>query len=763
MTDHVDGTRPLLRRTAGRWLLPAAIALVSSAQASERLDALVALAIQRHPRALAASQAIVGSEARVGAVKGFWDPSLDVRTGGATRGRAIPGTSASSHWPDEAAGIETGVEMPVAAGLYMGVGAGQYHLFDDTVRDEESDLTQAGVYLAAPLLRDRGFALYDMRHRAAVCELSAAWGRWVQITQDIQRDVELAYWSLQVARAQVEVSRAALERADTLLRQTSAYIDAGAKPAYQRHAASYEVALRREELEAAEQQVESAAILLRESVAEPADARREVDTIDLLETVNHLESVPAVTLEAAAARRGDYLELVALHAAEQARLDEALEERRSDLTLQGSLTWKEHERGDDAFGEGAELSLVWTRPIGFTREQAVIAERRARAEELSELARERALVIRRQLEEAENARRSAQTRLSLAAVAVDRAGEAYAAEEQRFQLGDGTSRQMVDAQKDLTNARRRQLVVLGERLRAETNYRYAAGRLGCLAPNQPRGDHAMKSFLSTLFGEKSNGDEERREESPPDMLAFDDDQFQNREIDLSRLSDTDRTREKRIEKEAEKTVQDAAADSLRRFHVIQRGHCPACGEHLRRHLFAAICTNCGWSSYSTPNSGQVRVHVRGQAEPLVGNACYTVKDGALLVIRDDVVVSRVAGRAVESIDYDWGDGEVQQLHKQVIEQMTLHCGWCGKSADPDADGFHMVQVAFGSTQERYVLCTDECYEAFRQMYPARVHRNCYERSCVVCDLCVKRYPDEAEGMQLLAKDYLSVVRKKANE
>jgi hypothetical protein len=35
-----------------------------------------------------------------------------------------------------------------------------------------------------------------------------------------------------------------------------------------------------------------------------------------------------------------------------------------------------------------------------------------------------------------------------------------------------------------------------------------------------------------------------------------------------------------------------------------------------------------------------------------------------------------------------------------------------------------------------------------------VHRNCYERECRTCDLCVKRYDDEAEGMQVLAKDHL---------
>ena len=42
------------------------------------------------------------------------------------------------------------------------------------------------------------------------------------------------------------------------------------------------------------------------------------------------------------------------------------------------------------------------------------------------------------------------------------------------------------------------------------------------------------------------------------------------------------------------------------------------------------------------------------------------------------------------------------------------------------------------------------------MYPSRVHRNCYERDCATCNLCQKRYDDDATEMRLLAKDYLRV-------
>ncbi|HPY90544.1 MAG TPA: hypothetical protein PLT23_07435, partial [Lentisphaeria bacterium] len=71
----------------------------------------------------------------------------------------------------------------------------------------------------------------------------------------------------------------------------------------------------------------------------------------------------------------------------------------------------------------------------------------------------------------------------------------------------------------------------------------------------------------------------------------------------------------------------------------------------------------------------------------------------------------------------------------------------------------LVHVAFGVSQERYCFCSDECYEAFRRMYPARVHRNCYDRNCNDCDFCVKRYGDEADGIRMIAKDFLRMPKK----
>lgn len=218
---------------------------------------------------------------------------------------------------------------------------------------------------------------------------------------------------------------------------------------------------------------------------------------------------------------------------------------------------------------------------------------------------------------------------------------------------------------------------------------------------------------------------------------------------------------RRVHREVEREVRQSAQDSLKRLHMVQMGRCPACGEHIHRHLFASTCEACGWHRFDTPDNGPVRVHLRTGNSVVDGERCYTVKSGAVLVLRHDVVVAKVPRDQVGWIEYVWSDQEIDRRHRGLAERVELLCGWCGKEADSEADGFHLVHVAFGASQERYCFCSDDCYEAFRKMYPSRVHRNCYERACSECDLCHKRYDDEAEGMRLLAKDLLVLPHKRS--
>lgn len=246
------------------------------------------------------------------------------------------------------------------------------------------------------------------------------------------------------------------------------------------------------------------------------------------------------------------------------------------------------------------------------------------------------------------------------------------------------------------------------------------------------------------------------DEEPLEKVLLQEEQQKALEQDISILEDEDGSREERLQKEAEKEVQNAAEDSFKKLHVIQMGRCPVCGEHLHQHLFASICESCGWHTFDSPLNGPVKVHLKNRSEPLQGDRVYVIKTGFLLVVQNDLVVAKVPSDAYDYIEYIWDENEIDQRHRGVVERMRLSCGWCAKNANPAEDGFHLVHVAFGTTQERYTFCSDECYEAFRNMYPARVHRDCFNRNCSECNLCVKRYSDEGEGIRLLAKDYLRI-------
>lgn len=239
----------------------------------------------------------------------------------------------------------------------------------------------------------------------------------------------------------------------------------------------------------------------------------------------------------------------------------------------------------------------------------------------------------------------------------------------------------------------------------------------------------------------------------PSEILFQDQDQERLEEDLRIVSEE--TKVERSQKTAEKEVRTAAEHSLKRLHILQRGRCPQCGAALRQHLFASLCDSCGWSSWSKPRMGGVKVHLVAGGEPIEGTAAYVVKDGVTILLRGETVFARFPPHAVLWVEYIWTEAELKERERALRERMIVACGWCGKDTDSEADGFHLVQTAFGTTQERYCFCCDECFEAFRKMYPARVHRNCYERDCDTCELCIKRYRSESSGMRLLPKDFLN--------
>lgn len=239
-------------------------------------------------------------------------------------------------------------------------------------------------------------------------------------------------------------------------------------------------------------------------------------------------------------------------------------------------------------------------------------------------------------------------------------------------------------------------------------------------------------------------------------MTLPEDQHENLEQDVFILEDEDGSRSRRLQKVAEREVVSAAEDSVKKLHVVKLGRCPVCGEHLYQHMSASICEACGWHKYDMPKQGKVKVHLHNGSGIIIGSRAYVLKTADCLVVHDDVVIAKIPANAYDWVEYIWREEEISQRRVQATGKLNVMCGWCGAETEPNKDGFHLVHVAFGASQERYCFCSDECLEAFRKMYPARVHRNCYERNCNDCNLCLKRYGDEASEIRMLAKDYIKM-------
>lgn len=264
--------------------------------------------------------------------------------------------------------------------------------------------------------------------------------------------------------------------------------------------------------------------------------------------------------------------------------------------------------------------------------------------------------------------------------------------------------------------------------------------------------------LMGIFGSGSKEDPAKNVETTAEQaaaLVLSEEQREFEEQDIAQLGGQEEEKVERLQKEAVKEVQEKAEESIIALEMIKHGRCPKCGGHLSMHTSANVCEECGWNKYDIPKHGKIKLHLTS-GEVVEGERAYVLKDGYCLLTRGDVVYAKVPRNNYSWVEYQWTEDELEQRRRAKNALLQVTCGWCGQDADVNKDGFHLVHIAFGSSQERYCFCCDECYEAFRKMYPSRVHRNCYETNCNDCNLCMKRYGDEAEGIRDLAKDRIRI-------
>jgi outer membrane protein TolC len=466
-------------------LLPALLgaAGVASPTASSpgtNLACLLDIAGRSNPRVLAAGRRIDAATARALSLDGLYDPVLH-----ATAGRAdTPARAARSPLPATPAfgvlAAEGGFSAAVRGGARLDATLTRWQALDRSDGDDFHDA--AGVGLDVPLVRDRGFRSQDWRVDAAARAVDAARARAEAEWQDTCREVTRAYADWLLALAERTESERALGRVTNLLAEAEERERLAVIPAYQLHTTRMEVSLRREDLRQSLASLQQARLRLAETVGADLPA-------DLAATDGELQAWAAAcaagrtgTLARAAAARTDDLPELRAAAAEvaaaEARIRLAREDLRPDVSLVagvGCALDDGPDAGSDDATVGWEVSAVWRRAWERVGERAALDAATADRDAAAADRRTAVVAAVASLGRAREALQSASERLDLVDAAVAEARLSLEAEGERFRLGDGRSRNVLDAQKDLTAAVRRANAAAADTARAFADLVRAAG------------------------------------------------------------------------------------------------------------------------------------------------------------------------------------------------------------------------------------------------------------------------------------------------
>jgi outer membrane protein TolC len=449
---------------------------------NSELDSLIDEAMANSPTVLASRERVQQAVARHRELLEFFDPSLYAAVGKVERGRGVPGSTGFTSTTNNAQEVQGGVEVPLEPGAYLSVGAAERFL---TEPGDYNHLYQTllGVRLRIPLMRDRGFSKWDYDRARVLAEFNGSVSRLLSVMQVLRHDVELAYITSYETLSAYEVAREAKGRFQSLYDEARELARLKVVPEYQVFPAEMELALRRENELRARQAHETSLLRLSGFLG----SRREVSLASgpeiLIQLARDMELPPSVPVMDALVRRGPYLEITNQLAAVRADLARTREDLRPDVSLNMGVTWL-GESPDDLLADssissdkslGGEVVLVWRRPLEYRGAHSRMSFHRARVAELKRRLEEVLISTETDLQVGTLTYRRSQERLQTLDRAVQAARETVRAEQERFRLGEGRSRNVLDAEKDLTDILERQTRTAAELLRARSNILFASG------------------------------------------------------------------------------------------------------------------------------------------------------------------------------------------------------------------------------------------------------------------------------------------------
>jgi len=471
-------------------LLLAGIFSFTSTCGANELEALVKEGQDSNPSVLAAKWKVEQALLKHDELSEFFDPDFFAVAGKSDNARGIPGSSGFTSVTNNSFDAQIGFEVPIEPGAYMSMGGAKRVLQD---AEGYGDLYQTlfGIRIRIPLLKDRAFKNLTLNKALALAEYNAAVSNLLKTTQILRRDIELAYIAAYENLSAYRVTQAATKRFQALNDEANELCRLKVVPEYQIFQSKLELQIGHEDEEKARVKFELSLVTLADTVGITRKIALAGDQKALLDVTAKMQPLVEIPENDACSARGAYLEIKNNIQYAQAQLSISEEEKQDKLDVNFGLSAQgEHESNPFGMEElitdrkiGGEITLVWTRNIDYRGPNARMARFRARIKELNEDLRNIQLEIKTAMMTATMNYQAAVNRLDIINQGIEAARQTLAAEQERFRLGESTSSNVTDAQKNLTSILQRQTTATADLLRARANYLYAVGYIGRTGSN----------------------------------------------------------------------------------------------------------------------------------------------------------------------------------------------------------------------------------------------------------------------------------------
>ncbi len=449
---------------------------------ANELGELLQDAEQYNPALQAARERIEQALLKHSELLEFFDPALFAAAGRATDYRALPLQSNYSVLGSNSFEVQGGVEVPIRPGAYVSVGAARRVLFKPEKYDRLYQ-NLFGVRVRIPLLRDRGFSVFGHRRSAALAEYNQRVSELLTLNQSLRRDVEVAYIAAYENLSALSITQEASRRFEALVKVAKELTSLKTIPDYEVHSTERELQIGLEDVEKARNNFERSLVDLAALIGHGEAVRPSGSPESIIQFGEQINALPAISLELAMQNRGEALTL--LHRINLIQSSFALtEEQMKDevylhagATLQAENTdspFEAHRKISDDYLAG-EITVVWSRPLDYYGDKKRLSRFRSEISELKAELLQTELTVRQQLRKAELNFTSARRRIELINNGLKAARETLESEQERFQLGEGASSDVLDAQKNLTIMLQRLTVAAADLLRARTEFLYATG------------------------------------------------------------------------------------------------------------------------------------------------------------------------------------------------------------------------------------------------------------------------------------------------